>query len=94
MSMIQDRIKKALRVFCSVYAFQGCLSPLLLSLIVQCCVLLYEIENWMLSSESFKILECFQGVLAKRILKHPQWYIFIFQLSSMRQDLYALKVYH
>ena len=39
LSMIQDRIKKARRVFFqfgSIYAFQGCLSPLSSSPIVQC----------------------------------------------------------
>ena len=80
LSMIQDRIKKARRAFFqfgSIYAFQGCLSPLSSSSIVQCCVypvLFYGIENWVMSAESLKILECFQGELAKRILKLPKWY--------------------
>ena len=45
--------------------------------IVQCCVLpilLYGVKNWIMSCESIKKLECFQGKIAKRILQMPQWY--------------------
>ena len=52
LSMIEDRIHKARRAFFqlgSIYAFQGSLSPLSSSSIVQTCVLpilLYVVENW------------------------------------------------
>ena len=35
-------------------------------------VLLYGCENWILNTESKKMLESFQGELAKRILKWPK----------------------
>ena len=78
--MIEDRIQKARKAFFqlgSVYAFQGSLSPVSASAIVQTCVLpilLYGVENWVMSSESTKKLERFQGEVAKRILQMPKWY--------------------
>ena len=42
------------------------------SSIVQTCILpilLYGVENWVLTSESIKKLECFQGEIVKRILQ-------------------------
>ena len=61
----------------SVFAFQGNLSPLASSSIFQLCVLpilLYGVENWIISPESLQQLESFQGEVAKRILKLPRWY--------------------
>ena len=78
--MTEDRIQKARKAFFqlgSVYAFQGSLSPVSSPSIVQSCVLpilLYGVENWVMSSESIKKLECFQGEVAKRILQMPKWY--------------------
>ena len=78
--MIEDRIQKARKAFFqlgSVYAFQGSLSPVSASAIVQTCVLpilLYGVENWVMSSESTKKLERFQGEVAKIILQMPKWY--------------------
>ena len=60
--------------FGSVHAFRGNLSPVSISSIVQHCVLpvlLYGVE---MSTESLKKLECFQGEIAKRILKLPKWF--------------------
>ena len=37
-------------------------------------VLLYGVENWILSPESIRMLECFQGEIAKTILNLPKWY--------------------
>ena len=80
LSMIQDRIQKARKAFFqfgSAYAFQGMLSPLASSSIVQSCVLpilLYGVENWVMSPECVRKLECFQGEIAKRILQLPKWY--------------------
>ena len=77
---IQDRIKRARKAFFqfgSVYAFQGNLSPISCCSIVETCVipiLLYGIENWVMSPESIRMLECFQGEVAKRILQLPKWY--------------------
>ena len=78
--MIEDWIQKARKAFFqlgSVYAFQGSLSPVSASSFVQTCVLpilLYGVENWVMSSESTKKLERFQGEVAKRILHMPKWY--------------------
>ena len=78
--MIEDRIQKARKAyfqFGSIYAFQGSLSPVSTCSIVQWCVLpilLYGVENWIMSDESIKKLECFQGEIAKRILQMPKWY--------------------
>ena len=80
LSMIQERIQKSRRAFFefgSVFAFQGNLSPLSSSSIYQLCVLpilLYGVENWIISFESLQRLESFQGEVAKRILKLPRWY--------------------
>ena len=77
---IQDCIKRARKVFFqfgSVYAFQGKLSPISCCSIVETCVipiLLYGVENWVMSPESIRMLECFQGEVAKRILQLPKWY--------------------
>ena len=79
-SAIQNRIQKARKAyfqFGSIYAFQGKLSPVSCSSIVETCVLpilFYGVENWILSSESIQMLECFQGEIAKRILELPKWY--------------------
>ena len=78
--MIQDRIQRARKAFFqfgSAYAFQGKLSPISSCSIVETCVLpilLYGVENWIMSAESIKMLECFQGEVAKRILQLPKWY--------------------
>ena len=77
---IRDRIKRARKAyfqFGSVYAFQGKLSPISCCSIVETCVipiLLYGVENWVMSPESIRMLECFQGEVAKRILQLPKWY--------------------
>ena len=45
--------------------------------IVETCILpilLYGVENWVLSPESIRMLESFQGEIAKRILQLPKWY--------------------
>ena len=75
-SMIWERIQSARKAFFrfgSVHAFRGNLSPVSISSIVQHCVLpvlLYGVENWVISTESLKKLECFQGEIAKRILSN------------------------
>ena len=80
LSAIQNRIQKARKAyfqFGSIYAFQGKLSPVSCCSIVETCVLpilLYGVENWVLSPESIRMLECFQREIAKRILKLPKWY--------------------
>ena len=80
LSMIQECIQKSRRAFFefgSVFAFQGNLSPLFSSSIYQFCVLpilLYGVENWIISYESLQRLQSFQGEVAKRILKLPHWY--------------------
>ena len=77
---IQIRVQKARRAFFqygSIYAFQGKLSPLSCSSIVEMCILpilFYGVENWVMSPESIQILESFQGEIAKRILRLPKWY--------------------
>ena len=79
-SAIQNRIQKARKAYFqygSIYAFQGKLSPVSCCSIVETCVLpilFYGVENWVLSPESIRILECFQGEIAKRILNLPKWY--------------------
>ena len=71
---IQIRVQKARRAFFqygSIYAFQGKLSPLSCSSIVETCILpilFYGVENWIMSPESIQMLESFQGEIAKRIL--------------------------
>ena len=63
--------------FGSVYTFQGIFNPVSSCSIVQCRILpilLYGVENWIMSCESIKKLECFQGEIAMRILQMPQWY--------------------
>ena len=79
--MIEDRIQKARKAFSqfgSVCAFQGSpVSPVSPCSIVQCCVLpilLFGVENWIMSCESIKKLEYFQGEIAKGILKMPKWH--------------------
>ena len=37
-------------------------------------ILLYGVENWVLSPESIRMFESFQGEIAKRILQLPKWY--------------------
>ena len=75
--MIQDRIQRARKAFFhygSVYAFQGKLSPISSCSIVETCVLpilLYGAENWVMSAESIRMLECFQGEIAIQL---PKWY--------------------
>ena len=64
---IQIRVQKARRAFFqygSIYAFQGKLSPLSCSSIVETCILpilFYGVENWFMSPESVQMLESFQG---------------------------------
>ena len=44
---------------------------------VEACVLpilLYGVENWVLSSESIRMIDSFQGEIPKRILCLPKWY--------------------
>ena len=80
LTMVHDRIQKARKAFFqygSIYAFQGKLSPVSSCSIVQLCVLpilLYGVENWVMSTEAIKKLECFQAEMAKRILQLPKWY--------------------
>ena len=77
---IQVRVQKARKAYFqygSIYAFQGMLSPLSCCSIVETCILpilLYGVENWVLSPESVQMLESFQGEIAKRILRLPKWY--------------------
>ena len=77
---IQIRVQKARRAFFqygSIYVFQGKLSPLSCSSIVETCflpILFYGVENWVMSPESIQMLESFQGEIAKRILQLPKWY--------------------
>ena len=79
-NMIEERILKARGAFFqfgSISAFQGDLSPTSISSIVECCVypvLLYGVENWIMSQTSLHKLENFQGEIAKRILKFPKWF--------------------
>ncbi len=79
-SMVEERINKARKAFFqfgSISAFQGNLSPVSTSSVIETCVypvLLYGVENWVLCTNSLKRLECFQGELTKRILKLPRWY--------------------
>ena len=47
---------KTFSSFGSIHAFQGILSPVSTSSIVQQCVLLYGVENWIMSTESLKRL--------------------------------------
>ena len=45
--------------------------------IIQWCmlpVLLYGVENWVMSKESLRVLERFQGEMAKRLLRLPKWF--------------------
>lgn len=75
MSVLQEWIQKARKAFFqfgSVHAFQGNLSPISTSSIVQCCVLLvllYGAENWVMPAESLRRLKYwyFQGEIAKKI---------------------------
>ena len=73
-NMVEERICKARGAFFkfgSISAFQGDLSPISTSSIVEICiypVLLYGVENWLLCATSLLKLESFQGELAKRIL--------------------------
>ena len=77
---IQVRVQKARKAYFqygSIYAFQGMLSSLSCCSIVETCILsilLYGVENWVLSPESVQMLESFQGEIAKRILRLPKWY--------------------
>ena len=77
---IQIRVQKARKAYFqygSIYAFQGKLSPVSCCSIVETCVLpvlLYGVENWVLSPESIRMLDSFQGEIAKRILRLPKWY--------------------
>ena len=79
-SAVQNRIRRACKAyfqFGSIYAFQGKLSPASCCSIVETCVLpilLHGVENWALSPESIRMLECFQGEIAKRILQLAKWY--------------------
>ena len=78
--MIEERIQKARRAFFqfgSISAFQGDLSPISSSSLVECCVhpvMLYGVENWILCGTSLQKLEKFQGEMTKRILKLPKWF--------------------
>ena len=70
-------MKKARRVFFlygSIGAFHGNLSLLSVSILESCVfpILLYESENWIMTEALMKMLESFQGELAKRILKRPK----------------------
>ena len=75
---VKENISKARRAYFhwgSLGAFQGNLNPLSCKSILETCVmpvLLYGCENWILNAESKKMLESFQGELAKRILKWPK----------------------
>lgn len=77
---VQIRVQKARKAyfqFGSIYAFQSKLSPISCGSIVETCVLpilLYGVENWVLSPESIRTLESFQGEIAKKILHLPKWY--------------------
>ena len=61
---------------CLCFPGQSEPGPVSSCLIVQCCVLpilLYGVENWIISWESIKKLECLQGKITK-ILQMPKWY--------------------
>ena len=79
-NMIEERILKACSAFFqfeSISVFQGDLNPTSISSIVECCVypvLLFGVENWIMSQISLYKLENFQGEIAKRILKFPKWF--------------------
>ena len=63
--------------FGSISAFQGDLSAVSITSLVECCVysvMLYGVENWILCMTSLQKLETFQGEMAKRILKLPKWF--------------------
>jgi len=54
---------------------QGDLGPLSNRSVVETCVLpvlMYECESWIQSEGHLKLLEAFQGEMAKRILKLPK----------------------
>ena len=78
--MIEEKISSARKGFFkfdSISAFHGHLSPNSPSSVFECFVLpilVYNIENWILSSESLKFLECFAAEIANRILIFPKWY--------------------
>ena len=77
---VKVRVQKARKAYFhygSIYAFQGKLSPLSCCSIVETSILpilLYGVENWVLSPDSIQMLESFQGEIAKRILHLPKWY--------------------
>ena len=61
-SMVQDRIQRARKAFFqfgSAFAFQGKLSPISSSSIVETSILLYGVENWVMSVNSINMLERF-----------------------------------
>ena len=70
--MIEERILKARGAFFqfgSISAFQGDLSPTSISSIVECCVypvLLYGVENWIMSQTALYKLENFQGEIKQK----------------------------
>ena len=75
---VHENIKKARRCFFhfgSIGAFQGDISPLSSRFVIDLCVipvLLFGCENWILTESLVKQLECFQGELAKRVLRWPK----------------------
>ena len=69
--------QEALLSFWQCLCLSRQVEPLSSCSIVEMCILpilLCGGENWVMSAESIKMLECFQGEIAKRILQLPKWY--------------------
>ena len=68
---IQIHVQKAGKAYIqcgNIYTFQGKLSPIACCSIVETCVLpilLYIVENWVLSSESIQVIDSFHGEIAE-----------------------------
>ena len=75
---VGENIQKACRAFFhygSIGVFQGDISPLPSREVIESCVrlvLLYGLENWILTEALLKKLEAFLGELVKRVLKWPK----------------------
>ena len=86
---IEENIKKARKAFFllgSLGSFQGDLGPLSSRSVVETCVLpvlTYGCESWILSEGDLKLLEAFQGEMAKRILKLPKHFSNIAAVTAL-----------
>ena len=101
---IEENIRKARRAFFllgSLGSFQGDLGPLSSRSVVETCVLpvlMYGCESWILSEGDLKLLEAFQGEMAKRILKLPKHFsntaaVTTLDWPSMRARLLLRKLF-